>query len=80
MPQVFMGEVINMQMGPLMNINCFKLGFVVQWTNWKVYISIGNRKLINALGSKLSPDGQKTFICEAFERKLEGHCAWKYQC
>lgn len=46
MSQVFKDKVINMQMGPLMNINCFKLGFIVQWVNWKVHICIGNRKLI----------------------------------
>lgn len=44
--QVFKDKVINMQMGPLMNINCFKLDFIVQWVNWKVHICIGNRKLI----------------------------------
>lgn len=31
--QVFKDKVINMQMGPLMNINCFKLDFIVQWVN-----------------------------------------------
>lgn len=46
MSQVFKDKVINMQMGPLMNINCFKLGFIVQRVNWKVHICIGNRKLI----------------------------------